>query len=161
MKRMVTAGSKGSFINISQMIACVGQQNVEGKRIPYGAYPEHYGVPANAGARKTSQAYLHVCSVSVSMQKPQFPFPSVSCVCLLCLGFNSRSDCRASKRPAATRDLHLVPEAAVPQVLPVAHSHILPPTITGPSHVALWRTPICAASPPRSFSSMPWAAERV
>ena len=34
--RMVTAGSKGSFINISQMIACVGQQNVEGKRIPYG-----------------------------------------------------------------------------------------------------------------------------
>eukprot|EP00268_Persea_americana_P050154 TRINITY_DN5435_c0_g1_i2.p1 TRINITY_DN5435_c0_g1~~TRINITY_DN5435_c0_g1_i2.p1 ORF type:complete len:1081 (+),score=199.01 TRINITY_DN5435_c0_g1_i2:183-3425(+) len=33
---MVTAGSKGSFINISQMTACVGQQNVEGKRIPYG-----------------------------------------------------------------------------------------------------------------------------
>ena len=31
---MVTTGSKGSFINISQMIACVGQQNVEGKRIP-------------------------------------------------------------------------------------------------------------------------------
>ncbi|BBN08768.1 DNA-directed RNA polymerase II subunit RPB1 [Marchantia polymorpha subsp. ruderalis] len=36
LKAMVTAGSKGSFINISQMIACVGQQNVEGKRIPYG-----------------------------------------------------------------------------------------------------------------------------
>jgi DNA-directed RNA polymerase II subunit RPB1 len=36
MVRMVTAGSKGSFINISQMIACVGQQNVEGKRIPFG-----------------------------------------------------------------------------------------------------------------------------
>eukprot|EP00897_Mesotaenium_endlicherianum_P002261 jgi/Mesen1/2062/ME000150S01157 len=36
VKAMVTAGSKGSFINISQMIACVGQQNVEGKRIPYG-----------------------------------------------------------------------------------------------------------------------------
>jgi DNA-directed RNA polymerase II subunit RPB1 len=34
--RMVTAGSKGSFINISQMIACVGQQNVEGRRIPFG-----------------------------------------------------------------------------------------------------------------------------
>jgi len=33
---MVTAGSKGSFINISQMTACVGQQNVEGKRIPFG-----------------------------------------------------------------------------------------------------------------------------
>ena len=36
VKMMVTAGSKGSFLNISQMIACVGQQNVEGKRIPYG-----------------------------------------------------------------------------------------------------------------------------
>eukprot|EP00743_Colponemidia_sp_Colp-15_P005255 GILK01005654.1.p1 GENE.GILK01005654.1~~GILK01005654.1.p1 ORF type:complete len:1742 (+),score=310.58 GILK01005654.1:266-5491(+) len=36
VKAMVTAGSKGSFINISQIMACVGQQNVEGKRIPYG-----------------------------------------------------------------------------------------------------------------------------
>jgi DNA-directed RNA polymerase II subunit RPB1 len=34
--KMVTAGSKGSFINISQMMGCVGQQNVEGKRIPFG-----------------------------------------------------------------------------------------------------------------------------
>eukprot|EP00953_Heterococcus_sp_UTEX-ZZ885_P009773 5728-Heterococcus_DN1.PRE.1 len=33
---MATAGSKGSFINISQILACVGQQNVEGQRIPYG-----------------------------------------------------------------------------------------------------------------------------
>lgn len=36
VKQMVTAGSKGSFINISQMSACVGQQMVEGKRIPFG-----------------------------------------------------------------------------------------------------------------------------
>ena len=36
VKMTVTAGSKGSFLNISQMIACVGQQNVEGKRIPFG-----------------------------------------------------------------------------------------------------------------------------
>lgn len=35
-KQMVAAGSKGTNINISQVIACVGQQNVEGKRIPYG-----------------------------------------------------------------------------------------------------------------------------
>lgn len=34
LKNMVTAGSKGSSLNISQIIACVGQQNVEGKRIP-------------------------------------------------------------------------------------------------------------------------------
>ncbi len=33
---MVAAGSKGSDINISQIIACVGQQNVEGQRIPFG-----------------------------------------------------------------------------------------------------------------------------
>ena len=35
-KATVTSGSKGSFINISQIMACVGQTNVEGKRIPYG-----------------------------------------------------------------------------------------------------------------------------
>lgn len=35
-KQMVDSGSKGSEINISQMAACVGQQNVEGKRIPFG-----------------------------------------------------------------------------------------------------------------------------
>ena len=33
---MVNAGSKGSDLNISQMISCLGQQNVYGKRIPYG-----------------------------------------------------------------------------------------------------------------------------
>ena len=33
---MLNAGSKGSTINIAQMISCVGQQNVDGKRIPYG-----------------------------------------------------------------------------------------------------------------------------
>jgi DNA-directed RNA polymerase II subunit RPB1 len=31
VKQMVVSGSKGSYINISQMTACVGQQNVEGK----------------------------------------------------------------------------------------------------------------------------------
>jgi len=34
-KAMVVAGSKGSSLNISQVLACVGQQNVEGKRIPF------------------------------------------------------------------------------------------------------------------------------
>jgi len=33
---MVVNGATGSSINISQVIACVGQQNVEGKRIPFG-----------------------------------------------------------------------------------------------------------------------------
>jgi len=35
LKNMVIAGSKGNITNISQIIACVGQQNVEGKRIPF------------------------------------------------------------------------------------------------------------------------------
>ncbi|KAJ2363412.1 DNA-directed RNA polymerase II core subunit rpo21, partial [Coemansia sp. RSA 2611] len=34
--QMAISGSKGSGVNISQMTACVGQQNVEGKRIPFG-----------------------------------------------------------------------------------------------------------------------------
>lgn len=39
MKQMVVAGSKGSFINISQMSVCVGQQSVEGRCIPFGFRP--------------------------------------------------------------------------------------------------------------------------
>lgn len=33
---MAVCGSKGSFINISQMIACVGQQAISGHRPPDG-----------------------------------------------------------------------------------------------------------------------------
>ena len=33
---IVNSGSKGSPINISQMLSCLGQQSVEGKRVPYG-----------------------------------------------------------------------------------------------------------------------------
>ena len=33
---MINSGSKGKLTNIAQMIACLGQQNVDGKRIPYG-----------------------------------------------------------------------------------------------------------------------------
>jgi DNA-directed RNA polymerase II subunit RPB1 len=33
---MVRAGSKGGTVNIAQMLACLGQQNPEGKRIPLG-----------------------------------------------------------------------------------------------------------------------------
>lgn len=40
---MFNAGSKGSEINIQQMTACLGQQNVEGKRVPYGF--EHRTLP--------------------------------------------------------------------------------------------------------------------
>jgi DNA-directed RNA polymerase II subunit RPB1 len=33
---MITSRSKGQEVNMAQMVGCVGQQNVEGKRIPYG-----------------------------------------------------------------------------------------------------------------------------
>ena len=33
---MVNSGSKGKPTNIAQMVACLGQQNVDGGRIPYG-----------------------------------------------------------------------------------------------------------------------------
>jgi len=36
MINMIKSGSKGSVINVAQMIACLGQQNVDGKRIVYG-----------------------------------------------------------------------------------------------------------------------------
>jgi len=36
MINMVKAGSKGKETNVAQIVACVGQQNVDGKRIGYG-----------------------------------------------------------------------------------------------------------------------------
>jgi DNA-directed RNA polymerase II subunit RPB1 len=33
---IVKSGSKGKKINLSQMICCLGQQNVDGRRVPYG-----------------------------------------------------------------------------------------------------------------------------
>lgn len=53
---MALSGSKGSFINISQMIACVGQQAISGKRVPNGFedralphFERHSKVPAAKG----------------------------------------------------------------------------------------------------------------
>ena len=36
MTNMVISGSKGSNLNVSQMVAVLGQQVIEGKRVPYG-----------------------------------------------------------------------------------------------------------------------------
>ena len=53
---LVVFPRKGSFINISQMIACVGQQAISGKRIPNGFedrslphFSRHSKVPAAKG----------------------------------------------------------------------------------------------------------------
>ena len=58
---MVNAGSKGSDLNISQMISCLGQQNVDGKRIPYGFdhrtlphYPKYDDSPGSRGFVESS-----------------------------------------------------------------------------------------------------------
>ncbi|KAK9948336.1 hypothetical protein M0R45_003917 [Rubus argutus] len=49
LKAMVTAGSKGSFINISQMTACVGQQNVEENSYLRGLTPQEFYFHAMGG----------------------------------------------------------------------------------------------------------------
>jgi DNA-directed RNA polymerase III subunit RPC1 len=52
---MAVCGSKGSTINISQMIACVGQQTVSGSRIPNGFLNRslpHFEVGSKAPAAK-------------------------------------------------------------------------------------------------------------
>lgn len=55
------ASSKGSSLNIAQMVSCLGQQNVDGKRIPYGYedrtlphYPRYDDSPAARGFVRSS-----------------------------------------------------------------------------------------------------------
>ena len=52
---MVNSGSKGKITNIGQMVACLGQQNVDGKRIPNGfndrTLPHYYKYDDSAQAR--------------------------------------------------------------------------------------------------------------
>jgi len=52
---MVNSGSKGKETNISQMVACLGQQNVDGGRIPYGfqgrTLPHYYKYDDSSEAR--------------------------------------------------------------------------------------------------------------
>ena len=51
---MAVCGSKGSFINISQMVACVGQQAISGKRPPDGF--ERRSLPHFAPLQKSPDA---------------------------------------------------------------------------------------------------------
>ena len=52
---IINSGSKGTPINISQMISCLGQTNVDGKRIPYGfdgrTLPHFHKFDDSPGAR--------------------------------------------------------------------------------------------------------------
>ena len=162
--RMVTAGSKGSFINISQMIACVGQQNVEGKRIPFGFNqrtlphftkddygPESRGfveVRGSGGGRARA-----AWGEEWKVQRDR--------VATGCGGYRRRAGsgsrwllCEAAVLGDATSYPQLL--LTIPCIPPAPRSplpapHPLPPCC---------RTRTCAASPPRSSSSTPWAGAR-
>jgi DNA-directed RNA polymerase beta' subunit len=66
---MFNAGSKGSEINIQQMTACLGQQNVDGKRIPYGF--EHRTLPHYSKYDDSSIARGFVQSSYIDGLSPQ------------------------------------------------------------------------------------------
>ena len=66
---MFNAGSKGTEINIQQMTACLGQQNVDGKRIPYGF--EHRTLPHYAKYDDSPTARGFVESSYINGLSPQ------------------------------------------------------------------------------------------
>jgi DNA-directed RNA polymerase beta' subunit len=66
---MFNAGSKGSEINIQQMTACLGQQNVDGKRIPYGF--EHRTLPHYTKYDDSPEARGFVSSSYIDGLTPQ------------------------------------------------------------------------------------------
>jgi DNA-directed RNA polymerase II subunit RPB1 len=55
LTNMINCGSKGSSTNVAQIVACLGQQNVDGKRIPSGytdrTLPHYYKYDDSAEAR--------------------------------------------------------------------------------------------------------------
>jgi DNA-directed RNA polymerase II subunit RPB1 len=60
---MVRSGSKGGEINVAQMIACVSQQNIDGRRIPYGftdrSLPHYKKYDDGAEARGFVESIFH------------------------------------------------------------------------------------------------------
>lgn len=67
---MSQCGSKGSPINISQMVACVGQQSVGGKRAPNGFIDRtlpHF--PVNSKTPAVSRIkYLYACLAGLRIE---------------------------------------------------------------------------------------------
>jgi len=66
---MVNSGSKGGTTNIAQMISCLGQQNVDGRRIPYGF--EHRTLPHYAKFDDSPEARGFVESSFIRGLNPQ------------------------------------------------------------------------------------------
>ena len=66
---MINSGSKGKPTNIAQMVACLGQQNVDGKRIPYCF--ENRTLPHYYKFDDSSEARGFVANSFISGQTPQ------------------------------------------------------------------------------------------
>ena len=66
---MIESGSKGKVTNIGQMVACLGQQNVDGKRIPYGF--EDRTLPHFKKFDDTAEARGFVSNSFITGQTPQ------------------------------------------------------------------------------------------
>jgi DNA-directed RNA polymerase II subunit RPB1 len=66
---MVNSGSKGKSTNIAQIVACLGQQNVDGKRIPYGYIDRT--LPHYSKYDDSSEARGFVENSFISGQTPQ------------------------------------------------------------------------------------------
>ena len=71
---MVNGGSKGKLINLAQMTACLGQQIIEGRRVPYGF--NHRTLPHYTKFDDTSEArgFVH-SSFQKGMNPPRILLP--------------------------------------------------------------------------------------
>lgn len=77
MTNMVKAGSKGSEVNVSQMIATLGQQAIEGKRVPNGF--QHRTLPHFKRFDDSAQARGFITSSYIKgLQPDEFFFHAMS-----------------------------------------------------------------------------------
>lgn len=77
MTNMIKAGSKGSEVNVSQMIATLGQQAIEGKRVPNGF--QHRTLPHFKRFDDSAQARGFIASSYIKgLQPDEFFFHAMS-----------------------------------------------------------------------------------
>ena len=106
---MAKCGSKGSFINISQMIACVGQQSVGGRRMPNGFvhralphFPRHSLEPAAKGFVGTAHAAPPTVDHSPVPHSPCFSLRSPVPMCSRPPREQPTPSTRASRPPSSS-----------------------------------------------------------
>jgi DNA-directed RNA polymerase II subunit RPB1 len=77
MTNMIKAGSKGSNVNVSQMVATLGQQAIEGKRVPNGF--QHRTLPHFKRFDDSAQARGFIASSYIKgLQPDEFFFHAMS-----------------------------------------------------------------------------------